>query len=70
MVLLVLVVLIVLRYIYDVDIVGFFTTGWFRQVLDKIYKFGSEGWQKYGDMLIGIWNFILNFLKDLASKAK
>jgi hypothetical protein len=60
--------LVLLKYAYDIDIVGFLTTGKFREYLDKFYFLGSKGWHNYNETLINTWNMIVNFVKNLLSK--
>lgn len=67
-VIIVLGALIILKYIYDIDVVGYFTEGWFRGVLDKIYELASGGWEKYKDVIMGAWNFIVEIIKKLIAK--
>ncbi len=55
--------LVLLKYVYNIDVVSFLTQGRFRELLDQFYKLGSEGWIKYRDTLISIWNYFLKFLK-------
>lgn len=66
--LLVLVALIILKYAYSIDVVGFFTTGTFKEILDKVYAWGLKGWSKYSDVIIAIWNFAINLIKELIAK--
>ncbi|MEK7116579.1 MAG: hypothetical protein AAB837_00235 [Patescibacteria group bacterium] len=60
--------LVLLKYIYNIDVVGFLTQGKFREFLDQIYSLGAKGWQKYSDVIIKIWNYCLNFIKNIFSK--
>lgn len=53
--------LVVLKYAYNVDVIEFLTTGKFRAILDKIYNFGSNGWEKYQDLILKIWDYVKNF---------
>lgn len=62
--------LVLLKYIYNIDIVGFLTEGWFKELLDKFYSLGSKGWEKYSDVIIKVWNYVLEFLKNLIDKIK
>ena len=56
--------LVLLKYLYDVDIVGYLTEGRFREILDKIYAYSSAAWAKYGEMIAGIWNYIVSWFKN------
>jgi hypothetical protein len=69
-VLIVVAALVLIKYVYNIDIVGFLTTGRFRGLLDQFYKLGSEGWSKYSETLIRVWNYIFEFLKNILAKAK
>jgi len=60
--------LVLLKYIYSIDVVNFLTTGRFRDILDQIYKFGSVGWEKYNDLIIGVSNYIIDFIKNILTK--
>lgn len=63
-VILVVVAFVLLKYIYDIDVVGFLTEGKPREILDKIYEIGSEGWNRYGYILRKIWDYIAEFIKE------
>lgn len=60
--------LVILKYAYSIDIIEFLTTGKFRSVLDKIYNFGSQGWEKYQDLIITIWDYLKNLIKNILAK--
>lgn len=60
--------LVLLKYIYDVDVVGFLTQGKFRELLDQFYELGTKGWEKYSGVIIKVWNYCLNFIKNIFSK--
>ncbi len=63
--------LVVLKYIYDVDVIGFLTQGRFEELLDKIYNLSLKGWEKYKDTVIKVWGIISGFIKDfIADKIK
>jgi hypothetical protein len=70
MILLVVGALVLLKYAYNVDVVGFLTTGKFREWLDKLYGIASVGWQKYDTLIIKIWNYIIELAKNLLAKIK
>jgi hypothetical protein len=55
--------LVLLKYIYDIDIVGFLTTGKFREFLDKGYQLASEGWEKYRETILRVWNYAIALIK-------
>ncbi len=60
--------LVILKYAYDIDIVGYLTTGKFREYLDKFYFLGLKGWNNYSDTIINVWNMTVDFVKNLLSK--
>lgn len=62
--------LVILKYVYDIDVVGFLTTGNFRKILDNFYRLGSSGWQKYSEVLLGIWDYVWLFTKDVIYRIK
>lgn len=62
--------LVILKYAYGVDIVGFLTSGKFKEWLDKFYAWGSIGWEKYNELIVKIWNYILALTKLLIAKIK
>jgi len=66
--LLVIGILVVLKYAYKIDVVGFLTTGNFKIWLDKFYNLALSGWEKYGEVVTKIWNYILNFCKGFLTK--
>ena len=69
-VLLVIASLIFIKYAFDIDVVGSLTTGRAREWLDKIYEVSKLGWQKYGIWVIKVWDYSLEFGKNLADKLK
>lgn len=60
--------LVLLKYIYDIDIIGFLTQGKFKVFLDQFYSLGAKGWEKYNSVITGLWNHIVNFAKNIFSK--
>ena len=60
--------LVLLKYVYNVDVVGFLTTGKFKEWLDKLYNVATLGWEKYGVFIIKIWNYFIGFIKNIFSK--
>lgn len=60
--------LVIMKYIYDIDVVGYLTTGTSRVWLDKIYALGSKGWEKYGELLTKIWNYGVSLVKSFLNK--
>lgn len=68
--LVVIVALVILRYTYHIDVIEILTTGKFKIWLDKIYNFGSFGWGKYYEIVFKIWNYMIDFAKNLIAKIK
>ena len=62
--------LVLLKYVYDIDIVGFLTQGRFKELLDRVYDLGTKGWEKYSETLIKLWDYIINFVKNIIAKVK
>ncbi|MFA6271120.1 MAG: hypothetical protein WC657_08005 [Candidatus Paceibacterota bacterium] len=62
--------LVLLKYVYNIDVVGFLTAGRFRELLDQFYSLGSQGWGKYSEVIIKVWNYVIEFVKNLTSKIK
>ncbi|OHA86397.1 MAG: hypothetical protein A2726_02675 [Candidatus Zambryskibacteria bacterium RIFCSPHIGHO2_01_FULL_35_32] len=69
-ILIVIIALVLLKYLYDVDVVDFLTKGRFKEFLDQFYSLGSKGWQKYSDTLIKVWKYIFEFVKNIFGKLK
>jgi hypothetical protein len=62
--------LVLLKYIYDIDVIGFLTQGRFKELLDQFYNLGTEGWEKYGNAVITVWNYIIDLAKNLIDKMR
>jgi hypothetical protein len=62
--------LVLLKYVYNIDVVGFLTQGRPKELLDQFYNLGNKGWQKYDSVIIKIWNYFILFAKDLIAKIK
>jgi hypothetical protein len=62
--------LVLLKYVYKIDVVGFLTTGRFKELLDQFYSLGAKGWSKYKDVIISVWNFFFEFVKSILIKFK
>ena len=69
-ILVVVAALVLLKYVYNIDVVGFLTQGRFKELLDQFYKLGTEGWSKYKDIIIKVWSFFFDIIKDLVAKIK
>lgn len=39
--------LVLLKYTYKLDVIGFLTDGKFKELLNKFYELGKFGWDKY-----------------------
>jgi hypothetical protein len=70
MIIIIIGALVILRYVYNIDVIGFLTQGRFKELLDQFYSLGSQGWEKYSEIIIKIWNFVINSAKDLLDKIK
>lgn len=68
MTLIVIGALVILKYAYDVDVVGFLTEGRFKEWLDKLYSLSAKGWERYSEFLTKIWSYAINFVKNLIAK--
>ncbi|MEK7668980.1 MAG: hypothetical protein AAB350_00095 [Patescibacteria group bacterium] len=62
--------LVLLKYVYNIDVVGFLTQGRFKELLDQFYSLGSQGWEKYNGAIIRVWNYVSEFAKNLIAKLK
>lgn len=62
--------LVLLKYVYDVDVIGFLTQGRFKELLDRFYDLGSKGWSKYSETIIKVWNYFIEFAKNIIAKIK
>jgi hypothetical protein len=60
--------LVLLKYVYDIDVIGFLTQGRFKELLDRFYNLGAEGWSKYSDVIIRVWNYIIEFGKNVVAQ--
>jgi len=56
--------LVLLKYIYDIDVIGFLTQGRFKELLDQFYSLGAKGWEKYSETLVRIWSWLVGFIKN------
>lgn len=60
--------LVFLRYVYDIDIVGFLIQGRFKELFGKLYELSLSGWQKYGDAAIKVWGLFIDFVKKVIAE--
>ena len=67
-IIIVIAALVLLKYVYNIDVVGFLTTGKFKGWLDKLYQLASLGWGKYNVIIIKIWNYLIGLLKNIFNK--
>ncbi len=67
-ILIVVVALVILKYVYNIDVIGFLTQGKFKEFLDQFYNLGNKGWEKYNDIVIKIWSYVIEFIKNIATK--
>jgi hypothetical protein len=70
MIIIIIAALVLLKYVYKVDIIGFLTQGRFKELLDQFYSLASQGWQKYSEIILKIWNFVIDTVKNTLAKAK
>lgn len=62
--------LVFVKYLYDIDIIGYLTQGRFKELLDQFYSLGAKGWDKYNHIIEKAWNYILDFIKNIIDKIK
>lgn len=67
-ILIVIAALVLVKYVYDIDVIGFLTAGKFKELLDQLYRLGARGWQEYSGILIKFLNYSINFVKNLIGK--
>ncbi len=70
LILLIVGALVLLKYVYNVDVVGFLTTGKPKELLDQFYSLATRGWEKYDNIMITIWNYFVSFIKNILVKLK
>lgn len=68
MIIIVVGALVLLKYVYNIDVIDFLTQGRFKELLDQFYILGAKGWAKYSEVIIKVWNYFLNFIKNIFSK--
>ncbi len=61
-------VLITLRYAFNVDVVGFLTSGKFREFLDLAYTWSAKGWNEYSELLVKLAKMSIDFIKNTLDK--
>lgn len=62
--------LVLLKYAYSLDVIGFLTEGRFKELLDRFYELGSKGWLNYKELILKVWNFAISAIKALIDKIK
>lgn len=62
--------LVLLKYVYDLDVIGFLTQGKFKELLDQFYNLGSKGWGQYREVILKVWNYLIELIKTLVTKIK
>lgn len=55
--------LVLLKYIYNIDVVGFLSQSKFKEFLDRFYDLGVNSWNKYSHLIIDFYKNILIKLK-------
>lgn len=69
-VIIVVAILIVLKYLYEFDVIGDLSNGKFKYVLDKFYAFGQAGWSKWSYLVFKVWDFVKGLFFQIISKVK
>lgn len=70
MILIVIGALVLLKYVYNIDIVGYLTVGRPKELLDQFYGLAARGWAKYDSYMIDFWDYSINFIKNLVARFK
>jgi hypothetical protein len=70
MILIIVAALVLVKYVYDIDVVGYLTTGKFRDWLDKLYGLASGGWREYNNAFFKGWDYLSGLAKNLANTVK
>ncbi len=55
--------LVLLKYIYDFDLIDKLTSGKFRVVLDTAYEWCEKLWTKYKDIIVVTWKYLIGLIK-------
>lgn len=69
-VIIVVAILVLLKYLYQFDVIGDLSQGKFKYVLDKFYAFSKAGWAKYSEALIKVWEIVKGVFFNLLNKIK
>lgn len=59
--------LVLLKYMFNIDVIDYLTQGKFRDLLDKLHSLGSKGWEKYKDLFLMGWNNALELINKVIS---
>lgn len=70
MIIIILGALVLLKYVYKIDVIGFLTQGKFKELLDQFYSLASQGWEKYSEVIIKVWNYIKELVDNTLTKFK
>ncbi len=62
--LIIVAVLVLLKYAYDLDVIDFLTRGKFKELLDKFYELGQKGWSEYKEIILKL----ISIIKEWAVK--
>lgn len=62
--------LVLLKYVFDIDVIGSLTQGRFKELWSKLYELGLKGWEKYGHVVIKAWDYLWGVVKNLLDKIK
>ncbi|MBN2093935.1 MAG: hypothetical protein JW740_00975 [Candidatus Zambryskibacteria bacterium] len=64
-IILVVAALVIVKYIYDIDIIEFLTTGKSKIWLDKIYQISKLSWEKFIIIAQKVWYWSFENGKEL-----
>ena len=66
--LLIVIALVILKYVYDIDVVGFLTTGKPKEWLDWLFELWSKVLDKIGPWVLKGWSYVFDWIKNLLDK--
>lgn len=69
-IILVIIGLVLVKYIFDIDLIGLLTTGQAKIWLDKLYELARQGSTKYGELALKMWDYLIELIKNLFGKIK
>jgi len=67
MIIIIIGALVLLKYVYDIDVVNSLIKGNFKDLANQLYELIINWWKEYGDAAIKIWNNCLDFIKEKIS---